>query len=360
MADEDIELEALRRRAYGPAPDIDEDPAACERLRELEAERRAEWIAAPESDPVRADGRGDRGPRVLADRRAVAGPDAVDRDTVSDSVTDEPARRSPNGADPFDGPDFAATVGHGTAPDPDGALDDLAARASGSRAQDPPAPEDPPTAAPGPEPRPRWFSPALVGTSAVAAVVVMLVAGAAGWGGGFLAGWARAASPAEGMELVTVLEEVELAEEVEITDDVRDSLGSMLTTMSMTDVETGETTEHRSTYFGRLGEDVHVVVPPSTWGNTDTTGDSICLEIMQVEEADGESMSWHGASACGSRRSGVTADVYATAEDAEQFGPGVALDEFAPGTLLRFIYDDQTKTVAVWSLAPVDEDDPGA
>lgn len=49
------ELAELRRRAYGPDADIDADPAARQRLRELEAETRRGEAIAPHPSPPAAD-----------------------------------------------------------------------------------------------------------------------------------------------------------------------------------------------------------------------------------------------------------------------------------------------------------------
>lgn len=46
----DGELQELRRRAYGPRPDIDDDPAALARLRQLEAEQAPRIASAPSAD----------------------------------------------------------------------------------------------------------------------------------------------------------------------------------------------------------------------------------------------------------------------------------------------------------------------
>lgn len=54
VADDEAELRLLRRRAYGPDADIDRDPAALRRLRELEARRAGGAGAGPTEAPVPA------------------------------------------------------------------------------------------------------------------------------------------------------------------------------------------------------------------------------------------------------------------------------------------------------------------
>ncbi|MFE5409607.1 hypothetical protein [Microbacterium sp. NPDC056569] len=85
------ELHTLRARAYGPSADIDEDPAALERLRELEARRAAAATATPVEPPLVAE------PAVAPERQGAAvtvvvAPEASDAQPEAEeaSTSDEP------------------------------------------------------------------------------------------------------------------------------------------------------------------------------------------------------------------------------------------------------------------------------
>lgn len=289
MPDEEAELAELRRRAYGPGADLAGDPGALARLAELEAARR----------PAAAEQWGAGDGRAPGDRAADGG-----------------------------GPEI------GVPPDPSGN-------------------DDPPTGEAAPDDRApvsrRWFASALVATSAIAAIVVMLVAGAFGWGGGYLAGWVGAAQPADhGMHLEDVLEEQELPADV-----------SEAPWMQMiVDPETGETMGDIA-YFGEFESGLHVSVRDGAWGRgDDVVGDRVCVQLFQVTPTDENGTSTWGTGACGSARTGVRFEAFVAASFS---GSGdLPLAGFAPGTLLRFIYDDATETVSVWSLPPEEETDPTA
>ncbi|OUE07671.1 hypothetical protein CMsap09_01885 [Clavibacter michiganensis] len=104
----DGELRELRRRAYGPAPDLDD--AELDRLRELEAGQGATAAATAVSDPVDA-ARRDVAPRVSSGRHAAVAhdadhgsserdDDARDDDARDDDARDDDARDAPPGARP--------------------------------------------------------------------------------------------------------------------------------------------------------------------------------------------------------------------------------------------------------------------
>lgn len=59
----------------------------------------------------------------------------------------------------------------------------------------------------------KWFASALIVTIGVGAVIVMILAGALGWGGGYVAGFARHAAPGAGVDLVTELHPTEMPEQ---------------------------------------------------------------------------------------------------------------------------------------------------
>ncbi|WP_221585379.1 hypothetical protein [Microbacterium sp. G2-8] len=283
----DDELDQLRRRAYGPAADIHEDPVALARLRELEG-----W-----ADPVVA-------------------PDSREEDADAEGV--DPSRAGP--------PEVGADPGAG-------------------EPADPPAPR-----------RPRWLSPALAVGSGIAAVAIMLVAGAVGWGGGFVAGWAQAPAPAgipDEAELVTVLEPMEMSES-----DIED-LGEAAEAILHVDPETGEIlgdAAERPVYYGRLSDDVHVIIPDMGvfWGE-DRPSDEVCLQIIQVRDEGTNGWSTRGSGMCGSRRFGVVADTFVHHSD-EDVWSGIAIDGLPDGTVFRLTYDDASQTISVWSLPPADED----
>ncbi|PPF90133.1 hypothetical protein C5B96_00220 [Subtercola sp. Z020] len=80
MEANDEEIEALRRRAYGPAPDLHDDPVAWRRLRDLEgAKKLAQAPPQPEATP-------------LAVAEHPAPPTAADTDPRTDPVEQAPSR----------------------------------------------------------------------------------------------------------------------------------------------------------------------------------------------------------------------------------------------------------------------------
>ncbi|WP_110588539.1 hypothetical protein [Microbacterium suaedae] len=349
--DEERELAALRRRVYGADADLAGDSAAVARLAELERAGRAGAVedrshggAAARADPDATD--------PAAGERD--GPSGVDAATWWDDVS-EPAE-SGHGASgsAFEGAPLPHSNARSGVEAAAAGSEDLAARAARSRA---PEEEDP---APDPErTRPRWLSPALVATSAIVAIVIMLVAGGAGWGGGFLAGWARASAPAEEVELVTVLEEKEM------TEGVIESLGDMAWLITETDPETGEPINgagdgETGAYFGTIGESAHVFMPGDAVSGQDRVEGTACIQIVQVREDESTAATSGYGGACGSARLGVTVDVHVVEEVSMMFGPGIVADDFPPGTMLRLIYDRDSHAVAVWSLPPEPTSDPGA
>lgn len=297
---EDAELAELQRRVYGRQADLGDDPVARARLAELEAARRP-VPPDPDEAGLRETGTDDsvgagsgREPTISPDRR-LAGDASWTDPSPSDAPRDEGA--------------------------PD---------------------EGEPTSR-------RWFAPALVATSAVAAIVVMLVAGGFGWGGGYLAGWAGAAQPADhDMHLEEVLEEQELPSDV-----------SEAPWMQMiVDPDTGETMGDIA-YFGEFRSGFHVSVGGAMWGREgDIAPDRVCLQMFRVTPTDDDGWSSWGTGACGSTRAGVRFDGFVAGAVSGYGDLDVA--GFAPGTLLRFIYDDATETVSVWSLPPEEETDPTA
>ncbi len=87
------ELAALRSRAYGPRADIDDDPAALARLRELEAmQRRGRTVTddAPQTVPAPAAvGSAAPAPDAGADASDAEREDATDRDAGSDGFASD-------------------------------------------------------------------------------------------------------------------------------------------------------------------------------------------------------------------------------------------------------------------------------
>ncbi|WP_156762206.1 hypothetical protein [Microbacterium karelineae] len=344
--DAERELSELRRRVYGADADLAGDPAAVARLAELERAGRAGATADDRHgrDGARADP--DATDPAAGERD---GPSGVNATTRWDDVSEPAESGHGTSGSAFEGAYRPRPIARPGVVDPAAGSEDLAARAARSRATEGevPAPDAERT-------RPRWFSSAIVVTSAVAAVVVMLVAGAAGWGGGFLAGWARAASPADGMEFVTVLEEVELTEEV------IESMGDNAWSIVEADPATGEIVgENRSMYFGDLGAGAHVVVSSTLWGAEEAQSDVVCMRVMQVYEHDESGSAMRGNAGCGSRRVELSMDMFVQEDGDGQYVPGLVSDDYDPGTLLRFVYDDASRAVSVWSLAPADELDPG-
>ncbi|WP_426322643.1 hypothetical protein [Microbacterium sp. E-13] len=107
------ELRALQRRAYGRDADIDDDPVAMARLRQLEAELSAARAPATESETAGDEAEPDAAPVGDADPRAV----------VTPAAQDSPARdgaRSPADSEVRVDPVAGGLAGDGTSDDPGG------------------------------------------------------------------------------------------------------------------------------------------------------------------------------------------------------------------------------------------------
>lgn len=283
MTGDESELARLRRRAYGPAADIADDPAALARLRELEG--------------------------------------------------------ASGGA-----PSFATPVVAGPAEDPPAADEPEA------RPRDPSPVEEP--AAPAARRAPRWITRGVAIGSAAVLVAVLLVAGAFGWGGGFLAGWAQGARSADlppEAELMTVLEPTEMPAGLE------EQLGDWLVNQQVFG-EDGAVAE--TVYFGSVGDSLHLMrradgLDPVVFE------DQVCVQVVYFID-DGDAGPTTAFSAmCGSRRAGLTLDLFASDPENERAFMGVPIDDLDPGTLIRLVYDDPAQTISVWTLPPAaEEPDP--
>ncbi|MFE7845638.1 hypothetical protein ACFUTX_10675 [Microbacterium sp. NPDC057407] len=124
--EDEQELRRLRERAYGPAADIVDDPAALARLRELEREYEAHAAAsvssgwpAPDVDDATANGRDPQGEGE--DRDEAASAEEADADVRGDDGLSAP-RHPADPADADDPPTAGdAASGTGEADDPEDA-----------------------------------------------------------------------------------------------------------------------------------------------------------------------------------------------------------------------------------------------
>ncbi|TDN92249.1 hypothetical protein EV279_1767 [Microbacterium sp. BK668] len=122
------ELRALRERAYGPDADIDRDPAAAERLRQLESEASA--LRPPADHDVAPTVRdGPAGAPRIAASSGIVSPDERDAAATSDADPHDTV------ADPGAAPDPGAARDLGAAGDPAG--DPATTSADGARPRRP-------------------------------------------------------------------------------------------------------------------------------------------------------------------------------------------------------------------------------
>ncbi|GGD35508.1 hypothetical protein GCM10010915_15060 [Microbacterium faecale] len=295
MAHDEAELAELRRRAYGRGADLAGDPAAMARLVELEDAQR----------PVVED------PRAMAERDAPG--------SAREDPADGAAGEYPRVSEQPSGRGSAQARGGGDEMGRDGA-----------------------------RVRSRWFSPALVVTCGLAAIIVMLAAGGVGWAGGFVAGWAGAAAPdAEGWQFEGMHE----------AQAVPDATADQPWTQMLVDARTGEAS-NETAYFGEFGDGTHITVTTGAWGSeVESASDQACVQLFRVAQDDADGTSTWGTGACGSTRADVRFDVIVAETDP---GPGsrIAVDGYEPGTVLRFVYEAEVETIEVWSLPPEEEPDP--
>lgn len=103
----DDELRVLRARAYGPTPDIEDDPAALRRLQQLEGRRQSKAVAEDVVPPAPVMERVDAEPLSVAEplvrtRRSRRQPEDVEDDAldVLAASIDDTAEASPSTAEP--------------------------------------------------------------------------------------------------------------------------------------------------------------------------------------------------------------------------------------------------------------------
>lgn len=196
--------------------------------------------------------------------------------------------------------------------------------------------------------RPRWFPPALIAAIAVAAAIVMVLAGMLGWGGGYVAGVVRHSGPAGGADLVAELHPTEMPEQFKESESAYYLIA--------VDPETGEVAKG-VTYFGALEGDINVLIIRPSWVEDDyleLPDEAVCLHVTQfLEEEDGGMTTYAQGMACGSSALDVSVDLFVGNEDsASMSSMRLRTDAYPEDTLLRFTYSAAADAVTVWSLAP--------
>lgn len=195
--------------------------------------------------------------------------------------------------------------------------------------------------------RPRRSAALIVACSAIAAVALMLVVGGAGWAGGFVSGAVRANPPTAGAELVKVLqqlpdESVSANRDAAFGDDGTGGGFAMLEGVSE---------------FEDLGENSQVFLIGDSFFET-AAGDWACLQLAQKRAAEILFMTG-GGTGCGDPSVGLSLDaIVVESADVTTGVPGVVISGREPGTLVRLVYDDAARSVAVWALEPPAEPDP--
>jgi len=190
----------------------------------------------------------------------------------------------------------------------------------------------------------KWFTPALIATIGVGAVIVMVLAGVIGWGGGYVAGFARHTGPGGSADFVTELHPTEMPDRY--ADAASDFAGSP---------DSAGILDGR-TYFGSLGEGIDIfTIRPSDIedDDQDLPSDAVCLNVAQTVELSANKVTFAGDSACGLSQLDVTVDLFVGAAGEEyQSGSRLRTDAYPENTLLRFTYTAVTDVVTVWRLSP--------
>ena len=252
------------------------------------------------------------------------------------------------------------TINHGTPASPDkDSLSFLAPRtmhtAPGTQAIDGASGMSPNASAREPRRRdtPRWFPPTLLVAIAVASASVMLLAGVIGWAWGFTAAVSRTVPATEGLEYVT-----ELREDIHATLPDTEFVASLSRQNPLVPDDWG----YSLTYFESLSDSTFVFVitpmienevrPDGTRTMTLASDGPACLQVSQVIDRSDANAATRGGSACGSPDIDMTLDlVTVPASDTSSQVNTIATDDYAPGTVLRFIYRAPA-AITVWQLPP--------
>jgi hypothetical protein len=205
------------------------------------------------------------------------------------------------------------------------------------------------------EPRPRWFPPVLIVTIAIASALVMVVAGAIGWTGGFATGVSRTSAATAGLEFVA-----ELQEDPDATLSSQEEFSGP----RGNDPSQDEDMRIPSRYFESLdeGTEVFTSTPVTDLGVDDTGMRRIvfppngltCLHAIQADDARDSGAAPGGGATCGSPLVDMTLDLIVVAADdgGALHSNTIATDAFVPGTVVRLVYHARTMSISVWQLPP--------
>lgn len=161
----------------------------------------------------------------------------------------------------------------------------------------------------------KWFTPALIVTIGVGAVIVMILAGVIGWGGGYVAGFARHAGPGSGADLVTELHPTEMPERY--TEAASGFAG---------DTDSAGILDGR-TYFGSLGDGIDIFtvrLANAEDGDHGLPSDAVCLNVTQTVESSTNYLTFAGDTSCGLPQLDVNVDLFVGAAD-EEYPTGLHL-----------------------------------